>query len=142
MERVYLSLGTNIGDREKNISDCLQLLDEALGTHYDALSGIEETEPWGFEGGNFLNCVVRYVLDMEPLQLLSVCKETERRMGRTGEPEYGPDGKRIYRDRIIDIDILLFGDRKIDTPSLTVPHPLMEKRDFVMRPLREILHDK
>ena len=71
--------------------------------------------------------------------ILETCKDIERRMGRKGEPEYDEYGKRIYSSRPIDIDILLFGDHKIDCPELTVPHKLMYDRDFVMIPLKEIL---
>ena len=71
--------------------------------------------------------------------ILACCKKVERMLGRTGEPEYDTDGNRIYRDRPIDIDILLFGDNKIDTEELMVPHKLMYERDFVMEPLKEII---
>ena len=70
--------------------------------------------------------------------ILEICKDIERRLGRIGEPEYDDKGERIYRNRPIDIDILLFGDNKIDCPELTVPHKLMCERDFVMVPLNEI----
>ena len=63
-------------------------------------------------------------------------------MGRRGAPEYGADGRRIYRDRPIDIDILLYGDLSVETPELTIPHPLMREREFVMRPLAEIFPQK
>ena len=71
--------------------------------------------------------------------ILETCKDIERKLGRTGEPEYDADGKRIYSSRPIDIDILLFGNHKIDCQELTVPHKLMYERDFVMTPLKEIL---
>jgi len=71
--------------------------------------------------------------------ILETCKDIERRLGRTGEPEYDAEGNRIYVSRPIDIDILLFGDHEIDCPELTVPHKLMYERDFVMIPLKEIL---
>ena len=74
--------------------------------------------------------------------ILEICKDIERRLGRTGEPEYDAEGQRIYRSRPIDIDILLFGEHKIDCPELTVPHKLMYERDFVMVPLKEILSIK
>jgi FlaA1/EpsC-like NDP-sugar epimerase len=71
-------------------------------------------------------------------RILEICKDIERRMGRTGEPQYDEKGERIYKDRPIDIDILLFGDNRIDCPELTIPHKLMYERDFVMIPLKEI----
>lgn len=139
MEDVYFSIGTNLGDRRANIVKALELMDEAFGVHYEALSGFVETPAWGFDGPAFLNAAVLYRLEMDPLDVLDVCKEIERSMGRTDAPEYSADGGRVYHDRVIDIDILLFGERKIESRHLTVPHPLMERRPFVMGPLNEIL---
>ena len=139
---VYLSLGTNQGDRRAQIDEALRRLDAAVGRPYEALSSIIETPAWGFEGPDFLNCVVRYRTAKRPHTLLRICKKIERAMGRTGAPEYDADGRRIYHDRPIDIDILLYGDERVDTPDLKIPHPLMEQRDFVMRPLAEIFAQK
>lgn len=139
---VYLSLGTNQGDRRAQIDEALRRLDAAVGRPYEALSSIIETPSWGFEGPDFLNCVVRYRTAKRPETLLRICKKIERIMGRTGAPEYDADGRRIYHDRPIDIDILLYGDEHVDTPDLKIPHPLMEQRDFVMRPLAEIFAQK
>ena len=139
---VYLSLGTNQGDRRAQIDEALRRLDIAVGRPYEALSSIIETPSWGFEGPDFLNCVVRYRTAKRPHTLLRICKKIERAMGRTGAPEYDADGRRIYHDRPIDIDILLYGDERVDTPDLKIPHPLMEQRDFVMRPLAEIFAQK
>ena len=145
---LYLSLGSNQGDRERNIENALSLLNVELKTPYRAVSSFLETEPWGFESDQkFLNAAVHYELmfhkgynpEAEGLMILEICKDIERRLGRTGEPEYDEKGLRIYRSRPIDIDILLFGDNKIDCPELTVPHKLMYERDFVMIPLKEIL---
>ena len=145
---VYLGLGTNLGDRESNLYQALKSLDKALGCHYSALSGFHETEPWGFESDErFLNAAVRYVVSVPrgtsqaafARYVLDICKSIERSMGRTGLPEYGPDGRRIYHSRVIDIDILLISDWHIDEPDLKIPHPLMSERDFVMVPLSEIL---
>ena len=120
-----------------------------LGTPYTAVSSLLETEPWGFESeGKFLNAAVRYQLrlrkgynpEAEGLMILEICKDIERRLGRTGKPQYDENGERIYTDRPIDIDILLFGDNKIDCEELTVPHKHMYDRDFVMIPLREIMY--
>lgn len=144
---VYLGLGTNIGDRKANLDEALDRLDTLLGCHYSALSGFVETEPWGFvSDGKFLNAAVRYDLSVPrgtsesdfAHGILCVCKEIERAMGRTGDPEYDSCGHRIYHSRIIDIDILMIGDWIIDEPDLKVPHPLMRERDFVMIPLRQI----
>ena len=139
---VYLSLGSNLGDRRANIDEALRRLDRAIGRPYDALSSIIETPSWGFDGPDFLNCVVRYRTARRPETLLKICKRIERSMGRRGVPEYDAEGRRIYRDRPIDIDILLCGDERVDTPELQVPHPLMHERDFVMRPLAEIFRQK
>ena len=139
---VYLSLGSNLGDRRANIDEALRRLDRAIGRPYDALSSIIETPSWGFDGPDFLNCVVRYRTARRPETLLNICKRIERAMGRRGVPEYDAEGRRIYRDRPIDIDILLCGDERVDTPELQVPHPLMHERDFVMRPLAEIFRQK
>jgi 2-amino-4-hydroxy-6-hydroxymethyldihydropteridine diphosphokinase len=149
MEKVelYLSLGSNQGDREHYIETALSLLNIELKTPYKAVSSLLETEPWGFESSDkFLNAAVLYELylpkgynpEAEGLMILEICKDIERRLGRTEAPEYGEGGERIYRSRTIDIDILLFGDHRIDCPELTVPHKLMYERDFVMIPLKEI----
>lgn len=137
-ETVYLGLGSNLGDRRANIEKALELLDEAVGTHWEALSSIIETPAQGFDGPPFLNCAVRYRYTGTPHRLLDACQRIERRLGRRKHPLTDAQGHRIYESRPIDIDILLYGDRKIDAPRLTVPHPRMQERDFVMRPLREI----
>ncbi len=139
---VYFSLGSNQGDRQARIEEALRRLDKALGRPYEALSSIIETPAWGFDGPPFLNCVVRYRSARRPETLLHICKRIERAMGRRGVPEYDAEGRRIYRDRPIDIDILLYGDLTVDTPDLKIPHPLMRQRDFIMRPLAEIFPQK
>ena len=149
MEKVdlYLSLGSNQGDRVDNIEKALSLLNIELKTPYKALSSLMETEPWGFESDEkFINAAVLYQLHLpkgynpeaEGLMILEICKDIERRLGRTGGPVYDEKGERVYSSRPIDIDILLLGDRRIDCEELTVPHRLMWERDFVMKPLREI----
>jgi 2-amino-4-hydroxy-6-hydroxymethyldihydropteridine pyrophosphokinase len=139
---VYLSLGTNLGDRQARIDEALRRLDAAIGRPYEALSSIIETPAWGFDGPDFLNCVVRYRTARRPETLLMICKRIERAMGRRDAPEYDAAGRRIYHDRPIDIDILLYGDERIDTPELQVPHPLMRQRDFILGPLKEIFEQK
>ena len=144
---LYLSLGSNQGDRRWNIETALSLLNVELKTPYKAVSSLYETEPWGFESEDkFLNAAVHYELylkegynpEAEGLMILGICKDIERRMGRTGAPQYDEKGDRIYTSRPIDIDILLLGNDIIDCPELTVPHRLMYERDFVMKPLNEI----
>lgn len=144
---LYLSLGSNQGDRRLNLEHAVSMLNIELKKPYKAISSLIETEPWGFESEDkFLNAVVLYELDLpkgynpeaEGLMILEICKDIERKLGRTGEPQYDEKGERIYSDRPIDIDILLFGDNEIDCPELTVPHKLMHERDFVMIPLNEL----
>ena len=144
---LYLSLGSNQGDRRKNIDDAISLLNVELGIPYKRISSLLETQPWGFDCDDmFINAAVMYELDLpreynpeaEGLMILEICKDIERRLGRTGKPQYDENGERIYTSRPIDIDILLFGDNKIDCEELTVPHKLMYEREFVMEPLKEI----
>ena len=139
---VYFSLGTNQGDRRAQIAEALRRLDAAIGRPFEACSSIVESPAWGFEGPDFLNCVVRYRTARRPETLLRICKRIERAMGRRESLEFTPDGRRIYHDRPIDIDILLYGDAVVDTPDLKIPHPLMQQRDFIMGPLGEIFEQK
>ena len=145
---LYLSLGSNLGDRKRNIEDALSLLNMELGTPYKRVSSLLETEPWGFESDEkFINAAAMYELrlrkgynpEAEGLMILEICKDIEKRLGRAGKPQYNEKGERIYTSRPIDIDILLLGDHKIDCEELTVPHKLMYEREFVMIPLKEIL---
>ena len=131
---VYLSLGTNLGDKEQNLMSAITEIERRIGP-VRAQSAFLATEPWGFESGNsFLNAAVRVETDLAPLALLDETQQIERDMGRT---QKSVEGK--YHDRIIDIDILLYDDLHIQTKRLTIPHPLMYERDFVLIPLREIL---
>lgn len=139
MEKVFFSLGSNLGDREMNLRDALEKMNESFGRKYERISSFMETEAWGFIGDNFINCAVMYMLDEEPEIVLAKCKSIERAMGRNEKIEYDGEGRRVYHSRIIDIDILLFGDIEIKTENLTVPHPLMGERDFVRKTLQEIL---
>ena len=134
----------------QNIENALSLLNIELGTSFKTVSSFIETEPWGFESDDkFINAAVRYELNLpeeynpeaEALMILAKCKKIEAMLGRNITPEYDVQGERIYRSRPIDIDILLFGDNKIDCPELTVPHKLMYERDFVMVPLNEIMNN-
>lgn len=142
MTDVYLSLGTNLGEREANLKKAIELLDERMEGPREALSSFISTPSWGFDSADFLNCAVRYRTALSPEAILQIVKGIEREMGRTEVLQYKPSGERIYHDRIIDIDILLYGSERIQTPSLTIPHPLMKEREFVMRPLSEIYAEK
>lgn len=130
----YLSLGSNLGDRHATMQSAILLLDKQAGT-VDRVSSAIETEPWGFKSANkFLNMCVRITTNLSPEQLLTTTKNIELQLGRTTKSVNGQ-----YHDRPIDIDILTYDDLHINTPSLTLPHPHMHERDFVMIPLREIL---
>lgn len=140
---IYLGFGSNLGDREDNIRKASKLVEESIGAELVALSKIEETEPWGFEcEQKFMNAVGCYDLDLDeemaekyaPI-VLDALKAIERMMGREEKVEYAGNGKRIYHSRTIDIDILFFGDLRMETEKLTIPHKLIGERDFVREPL-------
>ena len=141
---VYLGLGTNQGDRMQNLLRALEMLDEGFGHHYAALSRIIETKAWGFKGDKFLNACVLYRIykkgtpEEQGHEILAACKEIERTLGRDDAPEYDADGRRVYHNRTVDIDILFYGKERIDCEDLQVPHPLIAERDFVKIPLAEI----
>ena len=131
---VYFSLGSNLGDKKQNLSTAIKLMEKQIGVLLRQ-SAFLETEPWGFQSDNsFVNAAICMETTLEPLEVLAETQKIEREMGRTIKSVNGE-----YHDRIIDIDILLYDDLHINTPQLTIPHPLMEERDFVMIPLREIL---
>lgn len=133
MTTVYLGLGTNIGNRKENLTRAIEALSLALGP-CTAQSSFIETAPWGFDSENaFLNCAVAFETELAPQELLDTTEKVEREMGRTTKSSGG-----IYHDRVIDIDILLYGSEIVETPRLTIPHPLMHMRDFVLEPLAEI----
>lgn len=131
--QVYLGLGSNLGDKEWNLSEAIRLIGEKVGEVLRQSSFIE-TEPWGFESENrFLNAVILCQTTKTPREVLEITQQIERDMGRRQKSvSIG------YADRTIDIDILLYDDLTIDEPNLKIPHPLMYQRDFVMRPLKEI----
>lgn len=132
----YLSLGTNLGDKRKNIAEAIKNIGELVGDVVRQ-SALYETEPWGFRSDNrFVNAAVCVDTQLSPRRLLEVTQRIEREMGRTLKSDGGE-----YHDRIIDIDILLYGDLHIDDPDLKIPHPLMHVRDFVMTPLNEIMEE-
>ena len=134
MHTVYLSLGSNLGDRKATMRRAIGLLNERAGS-VDRQSSFIETEPWGFESTNkFLNMCVRLLTTLSPEQLLMATKQIERELGRTQKSVNGQ-----YHDRPIDIDILMYDDVHIDSDDLMLPHPHMQEREFVMVPLREIL---
>lgn len=132
MAIAYLGLGTNIGNKRRNMITAAALLAERVGDIL-ALSGFYETEPWGFASENFfLNAAVKLKTSLSPLELLQITQQIEKELGRV-EKSNG-----VYHDRVIDIDILLYEDEVLQIPGLTLPHPLMHEREFVMDPLSEI----
>ena len=132
--KVYFSLGSNLGDKEGNIREAISRIGELIG-EVDRQSTLLATEPWGFESDNtFVNAAIRCTTSLSPFEILNITQNIERAMGRTLK---SVDGQ--YHDRTIDIDILIYDDLHITTPQLTLPHPLMKERDFVMIPLKEIL---
>lgn len=134
IHKVYFSLGSNLGDKAGNICEAINRIGELIG-EVDRQSTLLITEPWGFESDNsFVNAAVRCITTLSPFEILHLTQDIERAMGRTVKSS---DGQ--YHDRIIDIDILMYDDIHITTPELTLPHPLMKERDFVMIPLSEIL---
>ena len=136
MHIVYLSLGTNLGNRKAIMYEAITLIGEKIGTVIRQ-SSFHETEPWGFESPNlFLNACVCVSTSLAPRQLLEATQTIEKNMGRV---QKSIDAQ--YTDRIIDIDILLYDKLNIDEPDLIIPHPLMDKREFVMVPLKEIWKD-
>ena len=131
---VYLGLGTNLGDKQKNLNDAIRMLENQVG-EVEKVSSVIETEPEGFKSDNmFLNAVVKVRTALSPFELLDITQDVEKSLGRKEKSSNG-----IYHDRVIDIDILLYDDIKISTPRLVIPHPRMAQREFVMTPLTEIL---
>ena len=131
LHQAYLGLGSNLGDREATISRAIQLIGERVGKVVRQ-SSLIETSPWGFTSGNkFLNGAILCETELRPREMLEITKQIERELGRRHKGG-------AYRDRSIDIDILLYDDYHSDTPDLQIPHPHMNERDFVMIPLNEI----
>jgi 2-amino-4-hydroxy-6-hydroxymethyldihydropteridine diphosphokinase len=137
VHQVYLGLGSNLGNRRALLKRAVRLIGERVG-EVTRQSTFIETEPWGFESANkFLNAVILCETDMTPREVLEATQQIERDMGRQ-KTVHRTSLHRTYTDRPIDIDILLYDDLTVDEPDLKIPHPLMEQRDFVMIPLREI----
>ena len=131
---VYFSLGTNLGDKEQNLRLAVQHIEERIGKIV-FLSAFYATASWGFSSEHtFLNAAACVETLLPPLSVLHLTQEIEREIGRTHKSVGG-----VYSDRVIDIDLLLYGDLVLDTPELKLPHPLMHERRFVMEPLAEIV---
>ncbi len=134
MPTTYLSLGSNLGDRRQLLHTAINEIAERVG-RVEAISSCIETEPVGFDSVHlFLNMAVRVRTELNPYELLKVLKQLERDLGRTRKSHDG-----VHYDRTIDIDILLYDNLEVNSEELKIPHPRMWERDFVMRPLKEIL---
>lgn len=132
MRTGYLGLGSNVGDRVAHLTGAIDRLRRA-GVEVEAISGTYETEPVGeiLDQPDFLNAAIRVSTDLEPLELLDVCKAIEAEEGRVaGGPRHGP--------RAIDVDVLLLGDIELESDRLTLPHPEVSRRRFVLVPLLEL----
>ena len=131
---IILSIGTNIGDRQANIANAITALGQ-IGKVV-TISPIYTSEPWGFESENgFYNIALILETTLSPLDLLYATQQIERDLGRTAKTTTS------YTDRIIDIDIIDYNNQTIDTQTLTLPHKLMHKRNFVLYPLADIAPD-
>jgi 2-amino-4-hydroxy-6-hydroxymethyldihydropteridine diphosphokinase len=131
MALAYISLGSNLGDREENIKNAVTEINNLRKTTVLAVSVNYETDPVGYtEQGKFINAVIKIDTGLKPEELLTEFQTAERKLGRTETIKWGP--------RIIDIDILIYENLIIDTDNLRIPHPLMHERYFVMKPLSEI----
>ncbi|WP_274365929.1 2-amino-4-hydroxy-6-hydroxymethyldihydropteridine diphosphokinase [Paenibacillus thermotolerans] len=128
----YLGLGSNVGDRERQLFEAIRLLDAVENTSVTAVSRVYETDPVGYlDQPAFLNMACRLETALSPQQLLQAVAVIEGRLGRERIIRWGP--------RTIDIDILLYDDLKLDTPELTIPHPRLLERLFVLAPLRDVM---
>ena len=130
MNRVYIQLGSNLGDREGYLKQSQVMLIDEIGLIIKK-SSIYESSPWGVENqGSFLNQVLLLETDVKPFDLLDIILNIEKEMGRVRIEKWG--------ERIIDIDILFYNDEIIETNNLCIPHPYISKRRFVLSPLDEI----
>jgi len=137
MAQVILSIGTNLGNRFYNLLYALELLNSQVGT-IEKISKIYETEPWGFDTDKwFFNIAVLLETNFSPFSLLDKVKNIEKKIGRTTKTKKGQG----YESRLIDIDIIFFEQKIIKTTELSIPHPLVHKRNFVLYPLMDIAPD-
>ena len=131
---VYLGLGSNMGDREKNLRDAIGMLGGLNYTDVAAVSPFYATSPWGYaEQPDFLNCAVLINTALSPYALLEACMDLERRLGRVRAVRWGP--------RVIDLDILFYDNLVLKDEKLEIPHPLLHEREFVLQPLKDIAPD-
>jgi 2-amino-4-hydroxy-6-hydroxymethyldihydropteridine diphosphokinase len=138
MATVFLGLGSNLGDKTEYLKEAREAIGESVG-EIIAVSSVYENEAVGFEGNSFCNQVIKVETELSPQNLLQKTQEIEQSMGRT-EKTVIENGTPVYSNRIIDIDILLYDNLQIDTAILTIPHPRMFEREFVMVPLKEVMN--
>lgn len=141
MHEVFLGLGSNMGERKQLLCQACEEIESLIGP-VTARSAFIETEPWGYESENkFLNAVVRCHTTLEPMAVLDAVQLIERRLGKSAAhaTDRSEKEKPVFKDRPIDIDILLYDCLAMHHPRLVIPHPLMTQRDFVMIPLRQVL---
>jgi 2-amino-4-hydroxy-6-hydroxymethyldihydropteridine diphosphokinase len=145
----YLGLGSNLGDRSGNITRALDLLEKHPRIRVLRISSFHETAPVGISDSAapfFINAAVAIETQLSPRELLETLKELEKSLGKgVLNPKQAAKEKvrrdsesRPYRSRVIDLDILLYGDVRVREPDLEIPHPRMKEREFVMQPLREV----
>lgn len=131
----YISIGSNIGDKEKNLIEAINNLEDVKGIIIDKVSSFIKTEPWGLkEQDEFLNGAIKIKTILSPRELMEVLLNIEKTMKRERIVKWGP--------RIIDLDIILYDDLVTDDEYVTIPHPRMEEREFVLKPLSEIAPNK
>ncbi|ALS25715.1 2-amino-4-hydroxy-6-hydroxymethyldihydropteridine pyrophosphokinase [Paenibacillus sp. 32O-W] len=129
----YVALGSNLGDRERSLFEALQLLNEHPAADVLRVSPVYETDPVGYtQQPAFLNMVAAVRTSLTPRELLRLLLDIERKLGRVRDVRWGP--------RTIDLDLLLYDDRRFEDDELTLPHPRMMERAFVLVPLRDVLH--
>lgn len=134
--RLFIGLGSNLGDRSALLDEALQMIDERVG-RVVRVSSYYETEPWGFQSDNlFLNAAALVITTLSPQRCLKETQHIERQLGRVDKTVDG-----AFQDRPIDIDLLMYDDLEVNEPDLTLPHPHIEEREFVQIPLQEILDE-
>lgn len=136
MSRTFLGLGSNLGDGKANLDRAIELIGQQIGS-IQVVSSYMKSEPWGFKSQHrFTNAVCAVDTVLDPMELLDMTQAIERQMGRAHKHKSGES----YTDRIIDIDILTYDNIIINNERLTIPHPLIEQREFVYRPLNECIN--
>lgn len=132
MSKVFISLGTNLGEKKRNLNQALAFIQSEIG-NIEQKSSIYETEPWGYDSfNNFLNQVIGVRTALTAREVMDLLLEIEHRMGRRRYKS------KSYTDRLIDLDILFYNDEIIDKNDLHIPHPKLHTREFVLQPLVEV----